>query len=403
MQNYKALWFCFNLFLFLIFLNPAFSQTKPTVHDLNEIQQTLDKEKGKLKSYEHDVANLLDELERINKEIDTRADEIKAYIRQLHEIEASTEQLEQDIEVLSEELKSKQDKYKERIVQLYKHSKGQNLSLLITSEDSTDLIKRARYLDYLVRYDSDVIETYSKRREALIAKKENLKEQHQLMEIVKKQLETKHIILLNEKDKKNKLLKKVQSEKSIQEKLVSNIEASTLQLFEELINKQQEATSKTNEVEKEFEKSASRKTKKIKKKVPYFEKLKGKLPWPVEGKMISSTGTQGDAIYNIPLLKNGVLIEAEFGQLVHTVGKGVVVFADWFKGYGKLFIINHGGGYHTLYGQLSDIFLKPGDRLEAHQEIGRVGESGTLNKTGLYFEIRYRGKPQDPAIWLAKK
>lgn len=399
-NNYRDLTFCFILFIFFHLANPAFSQTKSSdPPDLNEIQQSLDEEKEKLKIYEQDVANVLDELDQINREIDTRADEIQAYIRQLHEIEASIEQFEQDIKELNKRLKSRQDNYKERLVQFYKQSKGQNLSILITSEDPTELIKRVRYLDYLVRYDSGVIETYSERKEALVTKKEILNEQKRMLKIVRKQLEIKHIILLKEKEKKSNLLKQIQEKKSIQEALVSDMEVSAQQLFEELRNKQQKTASKPKQVEK---KSTS-KPKKVLKKVPYFEKTKGELPWPVEGNMISSTYTQADALYNIPLLKNGVLIEAEFGQIVRTVGKGVVVFADWFKGYGKLLIVNHGGGYHTLYGQLDDIFLKPGDPVEAYQEIGRVGESGVINKTGLYFEIRYRGKPQNPSIWLAKK
>ena len=80
-----------------------------------------------------------------------------------------------------------------------------------------------------------------------------------------------------------------------------------------------------------------------------------------------------------------------------------MVFADWFKGYGNLLIINHGEGYHTLYANLSEIFFKVGDIIKVHDTVGKVGESGILNAPSLYFEIRYKGKPLDPVQWLKKR
>ena len=82
---------------------------------------------------------------------------------------------------------------------------------------------------------------------------------------------------------------------------------------------------------------------------------------------------------------------------------GKVVYADWFKGYGKVIIVNHGGGYHSVYANLDEIYLKPGDIVKRHQAIGKIGNSGTINAPALYFEIRYKGKPLNPLQWLAKK
>jgi septal ring factor EnvC (AmiA/AmiB activator) len=85
------------------------------------------------------------------------------------------------------------------------------------------------------------------------------------------------------------------------------------------------------------------------------------------------------------------------------VHNGKVVFAEWFKGYGQLVIVNHGDGYHTLYGSLSEIFTSVGDIIKGKQILGRVGNSGLLNSSGLYFELRYKGKPLDPLQWLHKR
>jgi len=82
---------------------------------------------------------------------------------------------------------------------------------------------------------------------------------------------------------------------------------------------------------------------------------------------------------------------------------GKVVYADWFKGYGQVIIVSHGDNYHTLYGNLSEIFYKRGDIITKGEPIGRVGQSGQSEEPTLYFEIRYKGKPVDPERWLKKK
>jgi septal ring factor EnvC (AmiA/AmiB activator) len=95
-----------------------------------------------------------------------------------------------------------------------------------------------------------------------------------------------------------------------------------------------------------------------------------------------------------------VHIETSADSVARAVHEGKVIFAEWFKGFGQLVIVNHGNGYHTLYGNLSEIFSHVGDIIKENQVIGKVGTSGILNAPGLYFEIRYRGKPLDPAQWL---
>jgi septal ring factor EnvC (AmiA/AmiB activator) len=133
-----------------------------------------------------------------------------------------------------------------------------------------------------------------------------------------------------------------------------------------------------------------------------FPALKGSLSWPVNGKVAVPYGSQKDPKFNTPVFRNGVYIKTD-DDAVKAVYGGKVVFADWFKGYGNLVIINHGEGYHTLYGNLSETFLKVGDIIKGKDFIGKAGESGILNAPSLYFEVRYKGKPLDPMQWLKRK
>ena len=129
---------------------------------------------------------------------------------------------------------------------------------------------------------------------------------------------------------------------------------------------------------------------------------KGHLPWPVIGKVLIPFGKYKDPKFNIPVFKNGIEIKAKPEEQPKAVYGGRVVFADWFKGYGLLLIINHGNGYHSLYGNLSEIFHKTGDIINKGTAIGTIGAPRLMNVSTLYFEIRYKGRPVDPQIWLKR-
>ena len=103
------------------------------------------------------------------------------------------------------------------------------------------------------------------------------------------------------------------------------------------------------------------------------------------------------------LSSKGVFIRSKEGQDVHVVGSGQVVFADWLRGFGNLLIVDHGDGYMSLYGNSEALFRKPGDDVRTGEVIASVGSSGGSTESGLYFELRYRGKPFDPLSWARLK
>jgi septal ring factor EnvC (AmiA/AmiB activator) len=122
----------------------------------------------------------------------------------------------------------------------------------------------------------------------------------------------------------------------------------------------------------------------------------------VRGKLAIRYGSQVDPLFNLPVFRSGIHIRTATGSTVTAVSAGKVVYAAEFKGYGQLVVISHGGGYHTLYGNLAKIFLANDAIIKENEAIGEVGESTALGASGLYFEIRYKGKPLDPQQWLRK-
>ena len=127
-----------------------------------------------------------------------------------------------------------------------------------------------------------------------------------------------------------------------------------------------------------------------------FANLRGRLAWPLQGKVVSGFGTSDESGRR----SSGLLLAAKAGSAVHAVSHGRVAFADWLRGYGLLLIIDHGDGYLSLYGCNEALLKDVGDWVSAGEAIATSGASGGQKAAGLYFELRAKGQAVDPRAWL---
>ncbi|MEJ2755768.1 MAG: peptidoglycan DD-metalloendopeptidase family protein, partial [Gammaproteobacteria bacterium] len=127
-----------------------------------------------------------------------------------------------------------------------------------------------------------------------------------------------------------------------------------------------------------------------------FAQYKGKLNWPVKGKL---------SAFEDPSSNNGrkgVFIAAKAGTAVKAVHGGQIIFSDWLRGFGMMCIIDHGNGYLSLYGQNDSLTHQAGKYVQSGDQIGTVGRSGGQTTSGVYFELRHNGKPTNAQHWLAR-
>jgi murein hydrolase activator len=127
-----------------------------------------------------------------------------------------------------------------------------------------------------------------------------------------------------------------------------------------------------------------------------FARLRGKLAWPVGGKLVARFGEPRAG----GVKWDGVLVATERGAPVHAVYGGRVIYADWLPGLGLLTIVDHGEGYMSLYGHNERLYKAAGERVSAGDTLGSAGDSGGSNRPELYFEIRKGGKAVDPRPWF---
>jgi septal ring factor EnvC (AmiA/AmiB activator) len=345
------------------------------------IQVQIKDQEEKLKRTVEAESNTLDALDNINKILHTKQLEIKGYQSQIRMTELKIRDVTADISKLNAKLDRHRQWMARKLRAMHRHGRhGDLILVLAASEDASDLMKRWHYLEELARYERETIEDYKNTIAELDAKEAELVSLRQSIASDRDRVRKSEEDLAKEKKYKQQILASVQKKREAYEQMLKDLHEASKNL-QKMIEKE--------ERKKRFASKG-------------FRNLKGKLPWPVNGNVAISYGAQNDPKYNTPVFRNGIYIATPDGANAKAVHAGRVDYADWFKGYGQLVIVNHGGGYHSLYANLSEIFLKEGDIIEDRVDIGKVGDSSVVNKASLYFEIRYKGKPLDPEQWLKK-
>ncbi len=358
------------------------SAAKDPNEEYKKLQKDIDTHKRKLEKAKKMEHSVLGELDRTNKDLSRTQAELRKYIGKRKVTEHGIRKVEAEIAVNKAKLEKQTEWLKRKLRVMQKHGYyGDVVILLSTSEDIAQLMRRWRYIKELAGHDHKMLNSYKETIKNLAEQEDRLKTLHAELKKSEEKIQTNERAIAEKKRGKEILLSSVRKEKSSYEKMLKELKEASNRLME-IIRRSEEAEAYV---------------------AKGFHNLKGRLPWPVNGKVVIPYGAQKDPQFNTPVFRNGIYIKADDNTSAKVVHGGKVVFADWFKGYGQLVIISHGEGYHTLYANLAEIFYKVGDIIKGQQAIGKVGESGTMNAPGLYFEVRYKGKPLDPMQWLKKR
>jgi len=350
---------------------------------------------------EKQLKSVLRKIDKLKQAIDAKEDSKSQYIKQLKSIEVDIGKLSRKIRALGNEIGSKKSELKslratrlehqrklsreneylaEQVYAAFTLGRQEKVKLLFSQQDPQKLQRNLVYYQYFSNARVDLINAVQGSIDKIIETEQliqqaqlDLEKNQQALNEQKKQFDQdlgKRKIIIGSLDKQLKKqggnLSRLEDEAAQLQNLIKSIE----KLF---------ADAPESEI--------SRKS---------FAKLKGKLAWPLKGKLrklFGRTKPQSD------LRWQGVKIEAANGSHVMAVSHGRVAFADWLRGLGNLIIIDHGNSYLSLYGHNESLFKTAGEWVEAGDVISSVGSSGGEQKAGLYFEIRKKGKPQNPTRW----
>jgi septal ring factor EnvC (AmiA/AmiB activator) len=258
---------------------------------------------------------------------------------------------------------------------------------LLASDSYGDFQRRLRYLSAVSARDYGLIETF-KTDMANMQEAERQREAARVGMLAYKRTTEKHLDEIKTVKKEKKLyLAKLTQEKESFERALQELERSAARidsLLRELEQRRRAAAAKPP--------SGS---------LP--KGVKGGLPWPAEGSVLTYFGRQKHPTFNTYVQRKGIEIRTLEGSAIHAVMAGTVVYADWLKGYGLVIILDHANGFFSLYAHASKILTSVGAVVASGQAIGETGDTGMTGENTLYFELREGTEPVDPLQWLARR
>ena len=349
---------------------------------LAKISQQIEQLRLKIEEGEKKESTTLSRLERIGFNKGLIKKEISFYAIQLKKSNRELSSLNKSIPELEAKLNEEKQSIEKILITTYKFGKFNFLQFMLQAENVGAFISENKNLTLLAQYQGKIISNYV----------ENLDQ----LETAEKELQTKKkeaSRLIRNAEKKRKEL---QAQERKNRALITEIKKNKklhLQTLEELKVRAQQLLIL---IEKLLKEEISFPINLI----PLYEK-KGKLPWPIEGKVTTEFGLQRHPQFKTTTMNNGIEISPRKNYvIVRAIHPGKVVYSDYFQGYGNLIIVDHGMSYYSLYGHCSDILVKKGDLVKAEHPIALVGDIGSLEGDSVYFEIRFKTKPLNPLQWL---
>ena len=394
----KAVKFAILFALFFSFF-PSFAHSqeiKDKQDELSGIKKKIDEEKKKIEETKREEKTILGELSDIDLQLRDKEKELKILIYEIDNTNSEIRALDAKIKELEVMIEDMRVLIEKRLVALYKLGGAGYAPVLFSAENYTDVKRRGKYLSLIIESDRELFISYRTKVLALSDNLNDLKKKKSELSLLKEGVARKELQINKEKVKRERYLDDVKGERSSYEAALGELEEAKERLtalIEKLIKEREE--KERIEREKTMGHTSP----------PAggaFSALKGKLPYPTEGGVITKYGRGEDPKYKNPIFNKGIEIKAPEGTKFFAVFAGEVIYVDYFQGYGNMIIVDHGDSYYTVYAHAREIFKEVGDKVVAKEVIGTVGDSGSLKGSCLYFEIRHHGNTTNPETWLAK-
>ena len=335
-----------------------------------------------LESLDTRKTSLLGELHRLDLSIRVAIEELALLKVRLDQGYRAMDGNLQRIQVLERSIEELKPYLENRSRSLYKLGRLSYVRLLLSVEKPSELTRAYRYISRLAREDGEKMRLFLEDQKLLEEAKAELVVQTEAMLSMRKELENTTRSLDSRRASREALLEEVYAREEMAGSLVHELEGAKEELGELVESLASGETVETDTVH-----------------LP-MRMFQGEIGWPVEGELDARFGTQLHPRFKTVTVRNGIELAAPVGTTVSAVYDGEVVYASWFQGYGKLLILEHPGGVHSLYGYLFDFGVEVGDRVVKGEPIASVGDTGSLEGPRLYFEIRAQGRPEDPERWL---
>ena len=345
---------------------------KRSITSLEKKLIASDKEKNSLQS---ELKKVEIEASQINRSLRQLRKKITDFEKKLSSLDKQEVELQNDIALQSGAIV-------DQISAAYKLGNQEPIKLLLNQEDPQKIARVFKYYGYFLQARTEKIQRYMADVDKLSKVIEDINRQKLELTKSRAELESGQKKLRGQVKKRSGTLSKLQASLRTDKKKLGSLQKERGKL-EEILSAVEEAVTDM----------------KLPKNYQPFVSRKGKLKWPLKGRVAHSYGSPRSG----ELRWEGWLISAKAGAAVNAVHNGRVVFSNYLRGFGLLIILDHGDGYMTLYAHNQELLKDTGDWVQSSETVARAGDTGGLSKPALYFEIRKQGKPADPKSWLGRR
>lgn len=382
------------IFIFFLPLQNSFASDK-----LSTLQTEIKKSKisqvnqsKKQQALENSVANS-------EQEIATAALQLEETQQAIVAEKIRLKTLKKQTLTLNEDKTKQQELLKQQLISAYMTGQNDLVKLLLNQEDISQIIRSKSYYFYINKARLESIEALANTQQELEKNQKDQVDSLAALENMRnKQIKNKNI-LSKQRKQRSKALKELNQDLNYQQARLAQLNHAEKSLKEKM-KKQQEARKK--EELAQARKAAQENSTVVMPDNQTHSSIteqKGKLNWPIRGKVLASFGSQRSS----QVKWKGIAIAANEGEKVRAVATGRVLFAGYFKGYGMVIALDHSDNYITLYGYNQTLLQKTGDIVFQGDAIALAGHSGGQDKNSLYFELSHKGKAQNPIRWLKKR
>ncbi len=386
-------------YLFLLLL-PVFLAAQGTVDRelssnrgrLNELRREISQLRGQLADMQKKAHSVQDQLQLIEKQMGLIAQSKGLLLKQQQLLEKRARQNREELINTRKTLKRLKTLYADRMRYMYKYGRIKELEAVLTSESLNQAFVRLRYLNRIADYDKKTIQSIEKKQRRIEKLQQqmaaDLKEKQRSLQ--QKRLEEQ--IFAQKRRERNKLLAQIEKDSRFYKRQIDLKEKERKRLSGLIAALEQKRKAR------DMERRETNEPPPI--DFDDFKKGRGKLPWPVRGKVVSNYGKDYDPKTKTYVTNSGIEISSAIGTPVKCVFTGVVSLITYMSGYGNTIIIDHGHGYYTVYSHLGEIYVQKGDVVDGNQIIALIGDSGSLAGSKLHFEIYAGNKASNPRLWL---
>jgi septal ring factor EnvC (AmiA/AmiB activator) len=370
--------------------------------DVNEQLQGIRKEirekKLLLKKNRKVETKVSGELENIGKSLQEKEAALALLMRDFKGVESTLQRTRSEIETVRTDAERKKEQIKQRLSAIYKAGEIGGARVLFSAESFPQMMDSIRYMKAVLDNDKKLFSEYKARIESLNSLRSSLEGDLQRKEKIRGNIEVKKEEIEAEKKEKSAYLGKLREDKQTYLASLRELEANARRL-QVMVERLEARSRKSYTARKESKSVTAGPTQPV---FPDrgFGAQKGRLSIPARGEIVEGFGRHKHPEFNSYTVSNGVSIAAPQGADVRSVYDGQVIFADYFKGYGNMVIVDHGGGFFSLYAHAGRVMKRVGSSVSRNEVIASVGDTDSARGPMLYFEIRYQGRPVDPSPWF---